>query len=84
MPSISPVRRIFMAGLLLAVGFVAAPASLQAQTPDSAQGTAPSTKLSTPPDAAPINQPGAMRRAYSHPPRKQHKPASPDAKKHMP
>ena len=51
--------------LALGVGAVLwmAPLPLSAQTLDSGVGIGPSEKLSTPPDADPINQPGAMRRA---------------------
>ncbi len=73
MPSAS-IRSFLALGFLLSAGLSLSPAPLRAQTLDSGVGVAPSQKLSTPPNADPINQPGAMRRAYSHPARKMHKP----------
>nr|WP_321985908.1 hypothetical protein [uncultured Lichenicoccus sp.] len=56
-------------GTILAVGLGAVlwmvPVTLRAQTLDTGVGIGPSEKLSTPPDADPINQPGAMRRAVA-------------------
>ncbi len=69
-------------GLGIVLGLaLAAPLTATAQTPDSGAGTGPSQRLSTPPDAAAINQPGAMRRSYAHhpkkpPPRQQAAPAT--------
>ncbi len=59
--------RPFLLAIPLGLALWAAPVAVEAQTFDSTAGTAPSRKLSTPPNASPINQPGAMRRAYSHP-----------------
>ncbi|WP_428376909.1 hypothetical protein [Lichenicoccus sp.] len=47
----------------LGVGLCITPSVLRAQTLDSGAGIGPSQKLSTPPNADPINQPGAMRRS---------------------
>ncbi len=49
----------------LGAGLWMTPAALRAQTLDSGVGIGPSQKLSTPPDADPIDQPGAMRRAVA-------------------
>ncbi len=64
-------HRPLLLGVMLGAGMLAAglallPSEVNAQTPDSAAGTAPSQALSTPPDAAPINQPGAMGHADRH------------------
>ena len=77
-PAIS-IRPLLLLAIPLGLGLSLAPVAVQAQTFDSTAGTAPSQKLSTPPNAAPINQPGAMRRAYSHPPASaaQHKAGKP-------
>lgn len=66
-------RRHFAFATLIAAGLSLAPITLCAQTLDRGVGTGPSRELSTPPNAAPINQPGAMRRAYDHPKRVLHK-----------
>ncbi len=76
----SSARRPLLLALVLgSVLALAAPAA-RAQTPDSAAGTGPSQALSTPPNASPINRPGAMRHAYARrsktPPRH---PATPSA-----
>lgn len=73
MPSAS-IRSFLALGFLLSAGLSLSPAPLRAQTLDSGVGVAPSQKLSTPPNSDPINQPGAMEHAYSHPARKMHKP----------
>lgn len=70
----SATRSLLVLGFLVGAGCSLAPAPLRAQTLDSGVGVAPSQKLSTPPNADPINQPGAMRRAYSHPARRMHRP----------
>ena len=61
-----PLRLAAMVGVALALP----PSAAGAQTAEGAAGTGPSQALSTPPNAAPINQPGAMRRAYAHRPPK--------------
>ena len=69
MPSSMPGGRRRLLPILLAGAALLAPVALRAQTFDSTAGTAPSEKLSTPPNTDAINRPGAMERAYGqHPP----------------
>ena len=80
MPSRSRRRPACFLIVLLGTGALLASSGARAQTFDSTAGTAPSEKLSTPPNAAAINRPGAMERAYGHPApttRVQRKPAAP-------
>ena len=69
MPSRMPGCRHRLLPILLGGAALLAPVALRAQTFDSTAGTAPSEKLSTPPNTDAINRPGAMERAYGqHPP----------------
>ncbi len=84
MPSRMPNCRHRLLSILLAGAALLAPVALRAQTFDSTAGTAPSEKLSTPPNADPVNRPGAMERAYGqHPPaaRTAHKSTMPAPRK---
>ena len=79
MSSRSGCRPAFFLMVLLGTGPLLA-SSGRAQTFDSTAGTAPSEKLSTPPNAPAINRPGAMERAFARPApskRGQHKPVTP-------
>ncbi len=66
MPSMLSGRVRSFSTFLLGAGLLLTPVALRAQTFDSSAGTAPSEKLSTPPNSNPINRPGAMERAYGH------------------
>ena len=68
MPSMLSGRVRSIPIFLLGAGLLLTPIALRAQTFDSTAGTAPSEKLSTPPNSDPINRPGAMERAYTHRP----------------
>lgn len=61
------IRPLLVLAIPLGLGLWLAPVPVRAQTLDSGAGSAPSQAVSTPLNVAPINQPGAMRRAYSHP-----------------
>ena len=74
-------RRHLLLAAALGATLAWPPSAADAQTADSAAGTGPSRALSTPPNAAPINQPGAMRRAYANrkAPRRPHAGQTPQA-----
>ncbi len=70
MTAVSSARRplllAIVPAIVLGTSLALPPRAGLAQTPDSAAGTGPSRAVSIPPNTDPINQPGAMRRAYTH------------------
>ena len=70
MTTASSARPPLLLAVMLGAALALPPPAAGAQTAEGAAGTGPSQALSTPPNAAPINQPGAMRRAYAHRPAK--------------